>query len=384
MPETTSRLSNRPRNLDARTGFAKHHLVGANTAMLTLLRDNAEQLDVTSPDMDLAIERTRALLQSSVTLEIVSASVTNGVLEARLKLQNESGHKTPTSYPSRRMWIHFKVTDSSGNVVFESGKINADGSITGADGDANQGQYEPHYDEISFEDQVQIYEPVSGDTDDNVTYTLLRAAGYLKDNRLTPRGFDKLNVPDDVAVRGNAFTDGDFNLGSDEIVYRFPVAVAGELNVTVALNYQSLAYDFIQDLYRDSQLEPVQTFKTMYDAQSLKHELITSAQTTVISDGKADDTDGDGDGVVDTSDNCTLVPNPAQRDTDGDNYGNYCDPDFDNNLFINAADLAYMKSMFFTADPDADLNGNGIVNGADIAILKDIFFGVPGPSGLTP
>lgn len=382
MPETTSRLSNRPRNLDARTGFAKHHLVGANTAMLTLLKDNDTQLDVNSSDMDLAIERTRALLQSSVTLEIVSASVTNGVLEARLKLQNESGHKTPTSYPSRRMWIHFKVTDSSGNVVFESGKINADGSITGADGDANQGQYEPHYDLVSSEDQVQIYEPVSGDTDGNVTYTLLRAAGYLKDNRLTPRGFDKTNVPDDVAVRGNAYGDDDFNLGSDEIVYRFPVAVAGELNVTVALNYQSLAYDFIQDLYRDSQLEPVQTFKTMYDAQSLKHELITSTQTTVISDGTAGDTDGDG--VVDTSDNCTLVPNPVQRDTDGDNYGNYCDPDFDNNLFINATDLAYMKSMLFTADPDADLNGNGIVNGADVAILKDMFFGEPGPSGLAP
>jgi hypothetical protein len=148
------------------------------------------------------------------------------------------------------------------------------------------------------------------------------------------------------------------------------------------LNYQSLAYDFIQDLYRDSQLEPVQTFKTMYDAQSLKHELITSDQTTVISDGSPVDTDGDG--IVDTSDNCTLVPNPAQRDTDGDNYGNYCDPDFDNNLSINAADLAYMKSMFFTADPDADLNGNGIVNGADVAILKDMFFGVPGPSGLVP
>lgn len=383
MPKTTSKVSNRPSFLNAKDGFAKHHLVGANTTMLALLRDNAAQLDVTSPDMDLAIDRARAMLQSAVTLEIKSASVADGVLEARVKLQNESGHKTPTSYPSRRMWIHFKVTDSSDNVIFESGKINTDGSINGADGDTDQTVYEPHYELISTVDQVQIYEPVAGDSDGNVTYTLLRAAGYLKDNRLTPRGFDKLNVPDDVAVRGLAFNDDDFNLGSDEIIYRFPVAVAGDLNITVALNYQSLAHDFVQDLYRDSQLAQVQTFKTMYDAQSLKHEQITSAQTTVVSDGGTP-VDSDGDGVVDASDNCIRVANPAQRDTDGDNYGNFCDPDFDNNLIVNAADLAYMKSVFFTADPDADLNGNGNVNAADLAILKDMFFDEPGPSGLVP
>ena len=382
MPKTTSKVSNRPGFLGAKDDFAKHHLNGANTTMLSLLRDNAAELDVTSTEMNEAIDRARAMLQSSATIEILSASVTNGVLETRVKVRNESGHKAPTSYPSRRMWVHLKVTDSSNNVIFESGRINDDGSINGVDSDADQTVYEPHHELISTADQVQVYESVIGDTDGNVTYTLLRAAGYLKDNRLTPRGFNKLNVPDDVAVRGLAFNDEDFNMGSDEIVYRFPVAVAGELNITVALNYQAIAHDYVQDLYRDSQLEPVQTFKNMFDAQSLKHEQIASTQTTVISDGSPVDTDGDS--VVDASDNCVLVANPAQRDTDGDNYGNYCDPDFDNNLFINAADLAYMKSMFFTADPDADLNGNGIVNGADIAILKDMFFGVPGPSGLTP
>ena len=383
MPQTTSKVSTMPRRAPVRDGFSKHHLNGANTTMLALLRDNAEALDVTSPEMDAAIDRARAMLQSSVTLEIMSASVTSGVLEARIKLQNESGHKTPTSYPSRRMWLHFKVTDSSGNVVFESGKINADGSITGADGDTDQSIYEPHYDLIESADQVQIYEPVVGDTEGNVTYTLLRAAGYLKDNRLTPRGFNKLSVPEDVAVRGLAFNDDDFNLGSDEIDYRFKVAAAGELTITVALNYQAISHDFVQDLYRDSQLEPVQTFRTMYEAQSLKHEQITSVQTTVLSDG-TDPVDSDGDGVVDASDNCTLVANPAQRDTDGDNYGNFCDPDFDNDLVVNADDLAYMKSVFFTADPDADLNGNGNVNAADLTILKDMFFDAPGPSGLVP
>ena len=286
MPETTSKVSNRPRWLGTKDGFAKHQLVGANTTMLTLLRDNAAQLDVTSPNMDLSIDRARTMLQSAVSLNIESASVTNGVLEARVRLDNNSGHKTPSGYPSRRMWLHFKVTDSNNNIVFESGRMNADGSIVGVDvDDIRTTPFEPHYKLIEKEVEVQVYEPVMGDSDGNVTYTLLRGAQYLKDNRLTPKGFNKLAVPDDVAVLGNAANDADFNQGSDEITYRFNVAASGDLTVSVSLNYQTIGYGFLQDLYSDADLEQVQTFKAMYDAQSLKHEQITSAQTTVVSDG---------------------------------------------------------------------------------------------------
>ncbi|RKZ66626.1 MAG: hypothetical protein DRQ44_06500, partial [Gammaproteobacteria bacterium] len=152
MPKTTSKVSNRPRWLGAKDGFAKHQLVGANTTMLTLLKDNAAQLDVNSANMDLSISRARAMLQSSVNISFVSASVNNGVLEARLKVQNNSGHKTPTGYPSRRMWLNFKVTDSNNNVIFESGGMNANGSIVGADNDADSAVFEPHYEVITTAD----------------------------------------------------------------------------------------------------------------------------------------------------------------------------------------------------------------------------------------
>jgi hypothetical protein len=78
------------------------------------------------------------------------------------------------------------------------------------------------------------------------------------------------------------------------------------------------------------------------------------------------------------------VTNPLQRDTDRDGYGNYCDPDFDNNGTIDFADLAYLKSKFFTSDTDADLDGDDKVDFADLAILKSMFFNPPGPSGLVP
>ena len=94
--------------------------------------------------------------------------------------------------------------------------------------------------------------------------------------------------------------------------------------------------------------------------------------------------DSDADKILDAMDNCTQVVNLDQRDTDADSYGNICDPDFDNNLIVNASDLAFFKTKFFTTDVDADLNGDSIVNAADLAILKLMFFKAPGPSGLVP
>ena len=92
--------------------------------------------------------------------------------------------------------------------------------------------------------------------------------------------------------------------------------------------------------------------------------------------------DSDGDGVNDFEDNCATEANDDQRDTDGDGYGNLCDPDFDNSGTVDFSDLAFMKSVFFKADRDADLNGDGRVDFADLAILKSLFFRPPGPSAI--
>jgi len=94
--------------------------------------------------------------------------------------------------------------------------------------------------------------------------------------------------------------------------------------------------------------------------------------------------DTDGDGISDPIDNCLLVKNATQADTNGDDFGNACDADLTDDGIVNFADLAIMKRVFFQKDPDADLNGDGVVNFADLAILKAAFFKPPGPSGLLP
>ena len=263
------KIANRPVRLANRTGFSRHVMTGANTTMLTILADNAAELGVKATGFDATIARTQDFLGTAARLEVLSAGVVEGQLEDQLevvlKVINESGHKLPTSYPSRRVYIHFQVEDQNGGLVFESGRTNADGSIIGVDSDADPYTIEPHYELVTSQDQVQVYEPIMGTVEGGVTYTLLNAGQYLKDNRLTPAGFDKGAVHSDIGVFGAALEDPDFNLGSDTITYRVGVPKgSGSLSVTVDLRYQALALGYLQDLFQDRDEAEVARFERLY------------------------------------------------------------------------------------------------------------------------
>jgi hypothetical protein len=166
-------------------------------------------------------------------------------VSVEVAVRNLAGHKFPTGYPSRRAWIHLTAHDAQGGVVFESGAIGADGAIAGNDNDADSAAFEAHYDEIERSDQVQIYETILGDPSRAVTTGLLRASQYLKDNRLLPRGFDKVTAHADIAVHGEARNDGNFVGESDRVRYRLPAATA---TVEVELRYQPIAFRWAQNL----------------------------------------------------------------------------------------------------------------------------------------
>ncbi len=72
------------------------------------------------------------------------------------------------------------------------------------------------------------------------------------------------------------------------------------------------------------------------------------------------ETDADGDGVLDASDNCPTTPNADQLNTDGDTEGNACDADDDNDNVPDAQDA-------FPLDPNesVDTDNDGIGNNAD-------------------
>lgn len=102
-----------------------------------------------------------------------------------------------------------------------------------------------------------------------------------------------------------------------------------------------------------------------------------------------DSPDTDGDGVIDSEDNCTLVANADQRDTNSDGYGNICDADLDDDCIVGPFDLVLMEDAFFSTPgspnwfEDADLDGDDNVDFIDLAILQAAIAGAPGPSGIT-
>ena len=97
--------------------------------------------------------------------------------------------------------------------------------------------------------------------------------------------------------------------------------------------------------------------------------------------GRAADDDEDADGVVTPSTTACSSPTPTS-DTNGDGFGNICDPDLDDDGTVTFGDLGLIKSVFFSGDADADFNGDGVVNTIDLGVMKNTFFLRPGPSGV--
>jgi hypothetical protein len=195
-------------------------------------------------------------------------TVGGGRLHADVAVENLGGHKLPTAYPARRVWLHVVVRDRGGRVAFESGALRPDGSIAGNDNDADKTKFEPHYREITSADQVEIFESILGDINGQVTTGLLNGVRYLKDNRLLPHGFDKRTAEADIAVHGDAADDPNFSGGGTRVRYSVPVQGDGPFTVDVELLYQPIGFRWAQNLKSyDSAFEP-HRFTGYYDAMA--------------------------------------------------------------------------------------------------------------------
>ena len=256
---------------EPREGARRHTFVGGNFFMLDLLERFRDELGVeaTAPELSSAKTGTlRHLQESTARLAIERATREAGRLLIDVAIENLSGHKLPTAYPSRRAWIHLVVRDASGRVVFESGALAPSGAIAGNDNDDNAAAFEPHYAQITRADQVQIYESVLADHAGAVTTGLLRAVRYAKDNRLLPDGFDKRTAQSDIAVHGAARDDGDFVGGSDRVRYVVDVPqTIGELSIEAALLFQPIGFRWAENLRGYKAIEP-QKFLGYFDTRA--------------------------------------------------------------------------------------------------------------------
>jgi hypothetical protein len=235
-----------------RDGFARHMFQGGNFLIPRVLNRFRGELGVVALPQELeasALRTVQHLQTEAARISIKSARVDYGQLEAEVVLENLAGHKLPTAYPSRRVWIRFVARDADGKVLFESGGFQPDGSIQGNDNDLDASRYEPHHDLITSPDQVQIYETIMVDHRGAVTTGLLAATRYVKDNRVLPDGFDKTTAIADIAVHGEAKDDPNFTSRTDRVRYRFGLnGTSGPLTLEVELWYQPIGFRWARNL----------------------------------------------------------------------------------------------------------------------------------------
>ena len=257
--------------LEGRSPYGLHELAGANTFMLQLMKEHRQELgiDALPEHFDATIDATFNMLQNkSLYSSLDWMGVEEDTAYFELKLTNRAGHKFPSGYPSRRLFIEFVVETEDGEILFHSGRFNENYELM----DENPG-VEPHYAVINRPDQVQIYEMVAGNDVGNFTVVLEHAYSMLKDNRLPPRGFSTADeVYDTTRIVGRALEDENFNYdngeegsGSDLLEFHIPtLGYEGLVQVTARAYYHSLPPKWLAPIFAESTPQ-IDTFRHMFN-----------------------------------------------------------------------------------------------------------------------
>ncbi|NNF67210.1 MAG: hypothetical protein HKM98_06845 [Gammaproteobacteria bacterium] len=229
---------------------------------------------------------------------------------------------------------------------------------------------------------------------------LVRVAVNLVGASLTPD-----NMPDSLAPEGQYSVYGSENCMPDPILWANPdhaqtsacAAVAIDVlendfsstGVIELIGHDGASFGSVQIITQPGTDNILYTPDTGFTGNDVFSYTIgngegATAQGDVFVNVTASD-DTDGDGVMDSCDNCINVENSNQCNTnpEQDNFGNHCDADLNNDNIVNSFDLSIMRQNFGqSGENDADLNCDNIVNSFDLSIMRQNFGGAPGPSGL--
>jgi hypothetical protein len=282
--------------------------------------------------LDQAVNRTAVVTVGDVRND-------GNTLSARVTVVSKVGHKFPSGVGFRRAFVQFSVLDVKGKVLWSSGRTNGAGVIVDRDGDdakpiagelwwttdcsqrvePEKRIHQPHYQEITRQDQAQIYQelvsmpanvdkPVCGPDaapQGPLTTSFLSVCAKVKDNRILPQGFLKLEdrkqiskalgADDKMAEETGAHAvgnDPDYQRGgSDSLMYRVPLAeISGQpAAVQATLYYQPTPPFYLQDRFCTSSSED--TKRLFYlagkldlsgtTAQDWKLRVVTSGPVTV-------------------------------------------------------------------------------------------------------
>jgi hypothetical protein len=146
------------------------------------------------------------------------------------------------------------VNDDDDNLIFSSGQLNSSGELINGNGlvlssENAGGPITPHYPKVSALNQVQVYEAIMADANGSPTFTLLRGASYVKDNRLLPLGWKPDHTDGPATQPSGVGDDADFEGGRDSIIYEIPVPSKGTYTITAKLLFKVISPRHANELF---------------------------------------------------------------------------------------------------------------------------------------
>lgn len=312
-PEAENNLGPAEIDLPIRENFARHTLVGLNVFFLEMAQQFPDVLGLRTQDPMLVSKGLDPLLfteqamvdqaqNDTAVVQVGAVSRQGTTLEVPVSIESLVGHKFPSGVGFRRAFLEVAVLDAAGEVLWASGRTDSTGTLVDAAGDPIDGErwwsddcskrlptaYQPHYQRITSENQVQIYQelvaapaaenPRCGiDTttpDGPLTTSFLSICQHVKDNRLLPHGYlpiekrveiaRALGAGDDLAVDSGSYlgdqADPNFGPGGDALVYAPDLGkhVDRAASVRATLYYQAIPPSYLQDRFCTSRSDDTQ------------------------------------------------------------------------------------------------------------------------------
>ncbi len=270
-PESDHLVERELVTLENRNGFSRHTLLGINIYGLEMFNQFDDILGVRKTDYMTGLDNglpnainnaNRLAKQHSVKVSIVDLNYEGAHLKARVNVTNLVGHRFPSGVGFRRAFLQLAVIHPDGDTLWASGRTNSVGVVVDEDGqplpsefleenEKGEQQYEPHYQLITKQNQVQIYQELAKNPEGKFTTSFVAIDEVTKDNRLLPKGWSKTGPTgfDPAFVKatsphGNALNDVLFmsGRGQDAIVYEIALSKAELKNgkVVATLYYQSI------------------------------------------------------------------------------------------------------------------------------------------------
>lgn len=349
-PEAEHNLGPEDIDLEERLGFARHTLVGLNVFFIEMAKQFPDVLGIRTQDpmlvskgLDPLLFTEQAMLNQAsngtASVAVEKLSIDAGTLEAKVTVTSKTGHKFPSGVGFRRAFLEVDVLDHQGQVLWASGRTDGAGVLVDQNGDALPGElwwkddcsallypdelvYQPHYQVIDAQNQVQIYQelvtapadvadpqcgehPVPGG---HFTTSFMSICGEKKDNRILPHGFlpyaDRLKIARALGAgeklaeetgSDDVGDDPDYDCskgpcgGADSLLYRVDVSQLARrpASVRATLYYQATPPYFLQDRFCTSKSEDTQRLYFLAGHLNLAGSAAESWKLEVVSAEKS-------------------------------------------------------------------------------------------------